>query len=48
MLCMNFEKLPKFTLTFLGSFLTHFYCRLLEDLLIEISSIFVDFKILSV
>lgn len=45
---MNFENLPKFTLTFLGSFLTHFCWRLLEDLLLEISSISIDVKILSV
>lgn len=45
---MNFENLPKFTLTFLGSFLTHFCWRLLEDLPLEISSISIDVKILSV
>lgn len=45
---MNFENLPKFTSTFLGSFLTHFCWRLLEDLLLQISSISIDVKILSV
>lgn len=45
---MHFEKLPKFTLMFLGTFLTPFYWKLLEDLLLEISSIFIDVKIQSV
>lgn len=45
---INFEKLPKFTLTFLGSSLTNFSWRVLEDLLLAIRSIVIDVKILSV